>query len=255
VRLAIFIAAALGSGCIVGTTSGGEASVYWSVWASATHGEFGSSSATATEVCAQAGVDAITLVLIDPTGVPLAPVSGACITGNDVPGTRFTGLGPGTWQFEIHGYRGTELVFEDVPADALDNAFDVRDGEVTVVDTTPAAIYWDLDLGFSVPTCTASETVAFDLVDVGTGHVVFSTHAGTTNPPVALGCTATTTTLTIPSVPPATYALVHLAQVDAAGLDVHYPGCIPNWVQPGTASVTVPTVTIDGVSPPLTYCP
>lgn len=261
-RRAILIAAvALGSGCIVETTPNrGDAAVYWSFWSTAAHGGFGDETWTSREVCASAGVDVIEITLVDPRGDALPAVRDWCVTSNDVPGALFTSLETGTWQYVLDGYRGDVLVFSDYPSLADPNEFTIYDGSDTVVDTYPAALYGDLELRFNVPTCISTDTVEFDLYDSGSVDPVYSTWRGTTNPPIAVGCT--TTPFVIPSVPAAgtgvstgEYELAGLAQVDSTGADVHFPACIPNWTQ-SSGTNTIISVTIDSAAAPgpTTYC-
>jgi hypothetical protein len=253
-RRAIFIAAiALGSGCIISTSSNeGDATLYWSFWTTYSHGGFGTVSSTATQVCSQAGVDVIKITLIDPQGYALPISSGPCITGGtyDTPGIVFTALEPGVWDYQISGFRAGVEVFSDA------GTFNVYDQTDTVVDTNLTANYGDLELHFNVPTCVAGDTIEFDLVDTTWG-LLYSTYQGTTNPPVAVPCAG----LNIPSVPQfvsgissGSYKLSNLVQLDNLGAAVSYPACIPNWTQPVGGKV-LGTITIDSAtSPGATYC-
>lgn len=255
-RIALALAAAaLVSGCTIQTNpKSGSAVIYWSFWETQSHGTFGSESATASEVCGQAAVEQITITLVDPRGDTLTPVTDWCVTSNDVPGAVFDGLEPGDWHYFIDGFRGGILVFTDY------RAFTITAGNETVVDSTLMGVYWDLELDFTVPTCIASDTVELDLYDVGFGTRVYSTYAGTPNPPVAVSCVGPAT-LVIPSLPPAvsgkssgSYKILNLVQAASNGTALHYPSCIPNWTQPSTANEVL-AVTIDSATAPATLCP
>lgn len=244
-RIALLLAAVgLGSGCVIETTGNtGDAVLYWSFWNSDLLRDFGSATATATEVCAAAAVDEIEITLTDPARYVRAPVSGPCVTGNDVPGALFVDLQAGTWDYYIAGYRGGVLVFDDW------GSFDVYDRDRTLVDSTMTAIYWDLRIDYATETCVAGDTIEFDLCDTRYVDPVYSTWRGTTNPPVAVPCSTAGATMYLPSVPPGPYAFSRLVQVDALGEEVGWSTCSPTWTQPATTSKAVTVSIVDSIPP------
>lgn len=260
-RRAILIAAVvLGSGCVVQSSPTlGSATLYWSFWNSALLGNFGSITDTAAQVCGKAGVNQLDITLISPSGVAQPVSTGPCVTANGVPGTVFLDLSPGTWDYKIEGFRAGVLVFsEDSRVTAGAAPFVVNAGADAVVDTRPRAIYWDVQLNFTVPSCIATDTIEFNASDTTYG-VLYSTDLGRTNPPVRVGCLAPAS-MVIPSVPPAvtgvssgSYVLGNVRQLDKNGAVVNYPSCIPHWVQ-GATSTVVPVTINSGTNPPISGC-
>lgn len=260
-RIALLLAAVgLGSGCVVQSSPTlGSATLYWSLWNSALLGNFGLTTDSATQVCAKAGVNQIDITLISPSGVAQPVSTGPCVTTNGVPGTVFLDLSPGTWDYRIEGFRAGVLVFsEDSRTTPGAAPFVVTAGNDIVVDTRPRAIYWDVQLNFTVPSCIATDTIEFNASDTTYG-VLYSTDLGTTNPPVRVGCLAPAT-MVIPSVPPAvtgvssgSYVLSNVRQLDKNGLLVNYPSCIPHWVQ-GASNTTIGVTINSGTNPPQFGC-
>jgi hypothetical protein len=247
-RLALLlVAVGLGSGCIIESTPNlGSAAIYWSFWNSDKLGNFGSTSSTATEVCAAAGVDGVDITLTSPSGVTLPVSTGPCKEYGDVPGTVFLDLDPGTWDYYIAGYRGSALVFQD------SGTFSVSNGNETVVDTLLTAIHKDVEIVYTTATCPTGGSIEFDLYDSVHVNPVYSTYAGTPNPAVAVPCAATAS-MVIPSVAAGVYDFSPWVQYDSTGTPVRYSTCKPTWTQSATASKTI-TVDLSALTSPTTFC-
>lgn len=245
--LAFALAAVVASGCIIETGGNqGDVKLYWSFWHSPLLGDFGGLSATATEVCARAGVEEIEITLTDPAGDVRETVSGRCITSKDVPGARFVDLEAGTWDYYIAGLRGGIPVFHDW------GSFPIYEGEEWTEDAGMEAIHSDLRIDYSAETCPSGARIDFDLYAAGDlVDPVYSTRNGP-NPPVSVPCGTLPKAWIIPSVPAGTWAFGQWVLSDA-GTAVAWSDCSPTWTQSAFASSTV---SVDLVSAPTGgYCP
>jgi hypothetical protein len=252
-RIALLLAAVgLGSGCIIESTPNlGSASIYWA-FSSDRLPAIGDFTDSAAVICAQAAVDEIEITLTTPAGDVIAPYYYGCDAGYDVPGARFLDLEPGTWDYYIAGYRGSVLVFDDW------GSFDAYDGSETIVESRLGALYWDVQVNYTVGSCYPGDTIEFDLYDTARASAVYSTYSGAVNPPVAVPCLASSSMI-IPSVAPyvagvssGSYEFSQWIQYDASSAVVAYSACVPTWTQPSSASKTV-TVDVTA-STPGGYC-
>jgi len=249
----LLAAISLSTGCLFeADPPAGDVDIYWT-FQSPTLGDIGDVlTDDATTICTEAAVDdvKISLWLADPPGVIYEPSTGPCIPRNDVPGTAFRDLQPGTWEYVLEARRGGVTVFE-VAGD-----FEIRAGEATIEDARapPVVGNWDVAVTYTTGACAPGDRMKFDLVAWATLDTVFSTDDARVNPRVTIPCEHTLPYV-IPSVAPGAYRFSDWVHLDATGtVEKAYSTCRPSWTQSDAASSEV-SVVVTAVAADPTVCP
>ncbi|HSN92162.1 MAG TPA: hypothetical protein VLS93_13105 [Anaeromyxobacteraceae bacterium] len=234
-RMALALAlATLGTGCVVSEPTGGII-FYWT-FSSDQYGNIGTFAPgeSAAVVCGTAGVDVVGVQL----GSDYQEYN--CIGGNDVAGIWRQGLSTGRYDYDLYGYRGTD----PDPVYHATGVVDVYDGQDTEALVRLSALYWDVVMPVTTPTCYAGDYFSFT-VETSSGLTrVYSSGQGP-NPAIYVPC-ATSFDFIVPSLRLGSYrtewALYDVSDVFA------YRSCFVPFTQSGSYSTMTSTIPVDARS-------